>query len=48
MAGREIRSLDVAMLRTFDALLCWPARAARDPGIRWLKDQILRITERAA
>lgn len=31
----------------YHALLCWPARAARDPGIRWLKEEILRIMDAA-
>lgn len=27
----------------YHALLCWSARAENDPGMRWLKDQILRV-----
>jgi DNA-binding transcriptional LysR family regulator len=30
-------------LPRYRALVCWPARAARDPGLRWLKDQLLAI-----
>jgi len=28
---------------TYRSLLCWDARAAADPGIRWLKQQILEL-----
>ena len=27
----------------YRALVCWPARAAHDAGLRWLKDQLLAI-----
>lgn len=44
-AGRlQVLPLPIELPR-YHALLCWPARAARDPGIRWLKDQILRIMD---
>jgi DNA-binding transcriptional LysR family regulator len=27
----------------YRALVCWPARTAHDPGLRWLRDQLLDI-----
>jgi len=30
-------------LPSYHALLCVPRHADRDPGIRWLKDEILRL-----
>jgi hypothetical protein len=50
LAGRDRRRAvrGGGELCTFDALRFWPARVARDPGMRWLKEQILRITDSAA
>jgi hypothetical protein len=30
-------------LPRYRSLVCWPARAAHDAGLRWLKDQLLAI-----
>ena len=47
-AGRlQVQPLPFELPR-YHALLCVPARAARDPGIRWLQDQILDIARQHA
>jgi DNA-binding transcriptional LysR family regulator len=35
-------------LPRYRALVCWPARAAHDAGLRWLRDQLLQIATATA
>jgi DNA-binding transcriptional LysR family regulator len=45
-ARLRVRPLPFELPR-YRALVCWPARAAHDAGLRWLRDQLLEIAAAA-